>query len=934
MYVVKAKNAADNGWTTIYDSSDKALCLISQPKHSSEMNQPGSFDFTIYPDSDFYDSVTPMDTFISAFEGSDAEHLEETFYGRVLTCEDDFYGVKNVGCEGVLSFLKDATVGHVSTDENDSGQEYQTTPQAFLQEQLAAYNAKVEDRKKILYGSTSGITTSGAEIFKIDDDQDFRSVLESQLIDVYGGFFKITRQQNGTHVLSYVKNYGINAGTAQRIQIGQNVLDKQKHMTGEGVFTFIRPVGKDGVRLDDGVYHGVTCNSSNGRSGLYPVGTDAASFNALYARYGFIEKTKSFDDCETSAALANACNSYVRDYGLDALDKLPMTFDVKLVDFFNANPSVKRIELGTNYILTVDSEGRETGFEGHSDGTPAQAGQEGLTLTVYSISRDYENPENDGITLYNATYLTAKDYSVILSSMTGSYSGSSGGGSYRGGLSGLMASRDAEEQEEQNEERRKVEKRFIDDEDSIGMVITITEDGKVINAGGIWTEITGTDKTLLQGTLDVDLVALRSGAVITAINNNEADGTSLTIDFDRLNIKSGAVITAINDNEADGTNLTIDFDRLNITGGTLINVINGDDPSTTGDLTINAEKIDINGNVIVGTMPDGTAGAFKTALANITTRLFSPYVNARDLLTTNGTLRIGSSDGTQGGESGQLFFRGDEYFETVMYMGARTGPGNILIKNILSQDNSGAFSLNHYHDITATEGTGSNAGKILFTLGAPRSTEGTTNFNIAATQFYIDTLAAFEMALGDAGWSGYHATLIGASLDTTNKCLTVHNAVADVQLPGQSSTTRYSIGLGNLDLTTPLTNYYDEARAQGQEDHTAVSISDIFLDSGDAGYTVVKYPYVRYRNGDASSSIAIAVDCTAISGGSGEASSNIDLANSGEIWLHSADPGSNYVNLGSLGDRITEGKNNGSAYVSFQATCDGGATYKYYKIPL
>ena len=150
MYVVKAKNAADNGWTTIYDSSDKALCLISQPKHSSEMNQPGSFDFTIYPDSDFYDSVTPMDTFISAFEGSDAEHLEETFYGRVLTCEDDFYGVKNVGCEGVLSFLKDATVGHVSTDENDSGREYQTTPQAFLQEQLAAYNSKVEDRKKIL----------------------------------------------------------------------------------------------------------------------------------------------------------------------------------------------------------------------------------------------------------------------------------------------------------------------------------------------------------------------------------------------------------------------------------------------------------------------------------------------------------------------------------------------------------------------------------------------------------------------------------------------------------------------------------------------------------------------------------------------------------------------------------------------------------------
>lgn len=922
MYVVKAKNAADNGWTTIYDSSDKALCLISQPKHSSEMNQPGSFDFTIYPDSDFYDSVTPMDTFISAFEGSDAEHLEETFYGRVLTCEDDFYGVKNVGCEGVLSFLKDATVGYVSTDENDSGREYQTTPQAFLQEQLAAYNAKVEDRKKILYGSTSGITTSGAEIFKIDDDQDFRSVLESQLIDVYGGFFKITRQQNGTHVLSYVKNYGINAGTAQRIQIGQNVLDKQKHMTGEGVFTFIRPVGKDGVRLDDGVYHGVTCNSSNGRSGLYPVGTDAASFNALYARYGFIEKTKSFDDCETSVALANACNSYVRDYGLDALDKLPMTFDVKLVDFFNANPSVKRIELGTNYILTVDSEGRETGFEGHSDGTPAQAGQEGLTLTVYSISRDYENPENDGITLYNATYLTAKDYSVILSSMTGSYSGSSGGGSYRGGLSGLMASRDAEEQEEQNEERRKVEKRFIDDEDSIGMVITITEDGKVINAGGIWTEITGTDKTLLQGTLDVDLVALRSGAVITAINDNEADGTSLTIDFDRLNITDGA----------------------------LINVINGDDPSTPGALTINASKLKLGvaGNSYLTIGQDNSLNlTAENAVAAINAA--TAEINAEKIRITSGSGTVTLDDKFVVDTDGYINLRG-----TVVVQGNLNLTQNYGVSARNFVVGTGGYirlvgsNTGEYYDLSTSNmpecirdlrfvEDSNNSGRYILqkkTIYNSNTWTDAANFNIAATRFYIDTLAAFETALGDAGWSGYHATLIGASLDTTNKCLTVHNAVANVQLPGQSSTTQYSIGLGDLDLTTPLTNYYDEARAQGQQDHTAISISDIFLDSGDAGYTVVKYPYVRYRNGDASSSIAIAVDCTAISGGSGEASSNIDLANSGEIWLHSADPGSNYVNLGSLGDRITEGKNNGSAYVSFQATCDGGATYKYYKIPL
>lgn len=775
MYLVKAKNAADSGWKTIYDSSDKALCLISQPKHDREMNQPGSFDFTIYTDSDFYDTIVPMDTFISAFEGTDAEHLEETFYGRVLTCEDDFYGTKNVSCEGVLSFLKDATVGHVSTDEHNSGREYRTSPQAFLQEHLTAYNAKVEERKKIFYGGVSGITSSNAELFKIDDDQDFKSLLENQLIDVFGGFFKINRRQNGTHELWYVKNYGINVGTAQAIQIGQNILDKQKHMTGEGVFTFIRPVGKDSVRLDDGVYHGVSCNSSNGRSGLYPVGTDAASFNALYARYGFIEKAKSFEDCETSAALANSCAKYVRDYGLDTLDKLPMTFDVKLVDFFNANPNVKRIELGMNYILTVDSEGRETGFEGHSDGTPAQEGQEGLTLTVYSMHREYENPENDSATFYNATYLTAKDYSIILSSMTGSYSGSYGGGGSRGGLSGLMSSSEANMREEQAEEGRKVEKRFIDDEDSIGMVVTITENGKVINAGGIWTEITGTDKTLLQGTLDVDLVALRSGAVITAINNNEGDGTSLTIDFDRLNITDGA----------------------------LINVINGDDPSTPGALTINASKLKLGaaGNSYLSVGQDGSLNlTADNAVAAINAA--TAMVNA-DHISVSGTSLTSSIDVDQNGQLNikRLTQFGDGSSGYVTINGGKVSARTLQGQSLTLTGSAGGQTLYTTIDranlmslVTGFGNSTESSGQInipFYTVNSGGQPAGNINFNIAATQFYIDGVAArtahsiSEITLGssDIGESSQPVTVF--STDDWEEDLSVAVDASAVYQVGQ-----------------------------------------------------------------------------------------------------------------------------------------------------
>lgn len=56
------------------------------------------------------------------------------------------------------------------------------------------------------------------------------------------------------------------------------------------------------------------------------------------------------------------------------------------------------------------------------------------------------------------------------------------------------------------------------------------------------------------------------------------------------------------------------------------------------------------------------------------------------------------------------------------------------------------LDLGHVHAITATVGTGANAGKIYLTLGNPSNTSGdnTTNFNIADTQFYQDGVSAAE----------------------------------------------------------------------------------------------------------------------------------------------------------------------------------------------
>ena len=100
---------------------------------------------------------------------------------------------------------------------------------------------------------------------------------------------------------------------------------------------------------------------------------------------------------------------------------------------------------------------------------------------------------------------------------------------------------------------------------------------------------------------------------------------------------------------------------------------------------------------------------------------------------------------------------------------------------------------------------------------------GTINFNIADTQFYQDSVSAIKSAvstaLGNAGWnSSTYSTQIYATLDTTNKMLTINQAFANISYPGDQLPTQVSVSIGNLDLTSALDAYASAQQAIGQVD--------------------------------------------------------------------------------------------------------------------
>ena len=151
-------------------------------------------------------------------------------------------------------------------------------------------------------------------------------------------------------------------------------------------------------------------------------------------------------------------------------------------------------------------------------------------------------------------------------------------------------------------------------------------------------------------------------------------------------------------------------------------------------------KVYIDGEITAteGIITNLTTGTTKATLIN-SDAIVGDSVSATETMYTP-SMSIGT--GTGGG-SGTLYYRGAQYYRQALTLGPSTG---YISEAHFLGDASAGVSLNHYHTIVATEGTGADAGKIILTLTDPVATSDTTghitNFNIAATQTYISGVAA------------------------------------------------------------------------------------------------------------------------------------------------------------------------------------------------
>lgn len=318
----------------IFSELDRELTILN-PSVTVEMGKSGSFEFDIPSMNIYYDSLKQFKTKVRV-------ELDNTliFYGRVLSIKRDFDNIKNIYCEGSLSYLMDS----VQPSERFVGKTHD-----LFRMIIANHNSMVDSDKQFTVGR---ITVENRDIVisgESDEIQDLETGkfnykqiainassgewettmdrIDSCLISNCGGYLRV-RYENGLQYIDYLKDYW---GTAsQKIEFGQNLLDFSEDISPENVFTVLIPLGDENL----------TIASVNGGS-IELVNEDAVK------QYGRIVRSHLFDSVTNPSVLLENARRYMQTNGL-----MEKTIEIKAVDMHFVDKNVKEIALGDRVFVS------------------------------------------------------------------------------------------------------------------------------------------------------------------------------------------------------------------------------------------------------------------------------------------------------------------------------------------------------------------------------------------------------------------------------------------------------------------------------------------------------------------------------------------------------------------------------------------------------
>ena len=339
-------------------------------KCSLEVNKTGSLTFQIAPTHPYYDKIKKHTSEIKLYQDD-----RVLFCGRVLNDEITFNNIKNVECEGELSYLLDSIQRGKKYHLNGGDSNVIET---YLKKIIDNHNAQVNSSKKFSVGLVN-ITDPNNYIYKISNYENTLTTLTDKLLNSYGGYFRV-RHSNGVRYLDYVSE--LTNACNQTIEFGKNIIDMTRYIKGEDIYTALIPLGaKTGGTNNTGneeTYErrltiGSLSPSLDGtisKSGDYICDINAVN------RWGWIWKVKKWDDVTVAENLLRKAKEELRNS-----INTTLTIEMTAIDLHLLDVNVDMIDVGDRIQCISEPHNLNT------------------IMIVKSIDIDIDNPANTKIKL-------------------------------------------------------------------------------------------------------------------------------------------------------------------------------------------------------------------------------------------------------------------------------------------------------------------------------------------------------------------------------------------------------------------------------------------------------------------------------------------------------------------------------------------------------
>ena len=352
-------------------------------KCSLEVNKTGSLTFQIAPTHPYYDKIKKHISEIKLYQDD-----RVLFCGRVLNDEITFDNIKNIECEGELSYFLDSI---------QRGKEYHlnggsnNVVETYLKDVVAIHNSQVDDSKKFSVGIVN-ITDPNNYLYKISNYEDTLTTITDNLLNTYGGYLQV-RHSNGVRYLDYVNE--LRNVCNQPIKFGKNIIDMTRYIKGEDIYTALIPLGaiNDTTTntLNDETYEKRLTISSlaDSTDGTIKKINDYVYDTEAVKQWGWIWKVVKWDDVTVAENLLSKAKEELKN-SINATLSIEMTaIDLHLLDV-----DIDRINVGDRIRCISIPHNLDS------------------ILIVKSIEIDIDNPSNTQIKLISPTGKIKSDNTI------------------------------------------------------------------------------------------------------------------------------------------------------------------------------------------------------------------------------------------------------------------------------------------------------------------------------------------------------------------------------------------------------------------------------------------------------------------------------------------------------------------------------------------